>query len=106
MRSLLHLTLLLLTIATTGVLGWLSRTPWWGWAIAMALVVGLAFVLHRLQPTVARFVRLGAWLLGAALACLTMVLTLSAAGHAGGGWRRSNADTAGLKPPKVPYGAS
>lgn len=72
-RSLLHLTLLLLTIATTVVLGWLNRTPWWGWTIAMALVTGFAFALHRLRRR-AVLLRLGGWLLGTVLACATIVL--------------------------------
>lgn len=73
-RSLLHLTLLLLTIATTVVLGWFNRTPWWGWAIAMTVIAGLVFVLHRLRRRSA-LVRLGGWLLGTVLACATIVLT-------------------------------
>lgn len=76
-RALLRLGLLLLTIAITVVLGWLNRTPWWGWAIALALVAGLAVVLHRLQRRSA-LVRSGGWLLGTVLACATIVLVYPA----------------------------
>lgn len=72
-RSLRYATLVLLTAATATVLGWLNRTPWWGWAIAMALIVGLAFVLHRLRRR-SVLLRLGGWLLGTALVCATVVL--------------------------------
>ena len=72
-RSVRYVTLLLLTIATTVVLGWFNRTPWWGWAIAMTVIVGLVFVLHRLRRRSA-LVRLGGWLLGTVVACATIVL--------------------------------
>lgn len=76
MRSLRH-GLLVLTIAITVLLGWLNRTPWWGWAIALTLVVGLAVVLQRLRRR-SVLVRMGGWLLGTVLVCATIVIAYPA----------------------------
>ncbi|HEY5859284.1 MAG TPA: carboxylesterase family protein [Actinomycetota bacterium] len=85
-RSVRYVTLLLLTTATATVLGWLNRTPWWGWVIAITLIVGLAVVLRRLRRR-SVLLRLGAWLLGTALTCATIVLAYPPPGTraAGGG---------------------
>lgn len=62
-----------LLVAAVLVLGWLNRSPWWGWA----LVAGLLAALGVAAPWfVGRRVLLGvgAWLAAASLVCGTVVL--------------------------------
>ncbi|MFI6425340.1 carboxylesterase/lipase family protein [Promicromonospora sp. NPDC050880] len=64
---------LALLVAAAVVLGWLNKTPWWGWGlVAMlltALVLTAAWWLRR-----GALLRIGAWLVAAALVCGTAVL--------------------------------
>lgn len=85
-RPLVYVALLVLTAASAAVLGWLNRTPWWGWALAILLIVGIAVALYRLRRR-SVFLGLGAWLLGAILACATIVIAYPPADTraAGGG---------------------
>ncbi|WP_423465142.1 carboxylesterase/lipase family protein [Promicromonospora sp. MS192] len=64
---------LVLLVVAAVVLGWLNKTPWWGWGlVAMlltALVLTAAWWLRR-----GALLRVGAWLVAAALVCGTAVL--------------------------------
>ena len=55
------------------VLGWLNKTPWWGWGLVAALLVALVFSASWwLRRGVA--VRVGAWLVAGAVVAGTVVL--------------------------------
>ncbi|MFJ4225877.1 carboxylesterase/lipase family protein [Microbacterium sp. NPDC089695] len=64
----------LLIAVPTAVLGWLNRTPWWGWALAAVLLIALAAALHALRRR-RRLLRLGAGLLGGVIVCATIVIS-------------------------------
>ncbi|RJT96625.1 hypothetical protein D6T65_15965 [Arthrobacter frigidicola] len=72
-QLLLNVALLSVTIISVAILGWLNRTPWWGWILALSLLVGVAVALVRLRQR-PLLLRTGAWLLGTALTCATIVL--------------------------------
>jgi para-nitrobenzyl esterase len=62
-----------LLVAAVLVLGWLNRSPWWGWALVAGLLAALGvaapwFVGRRV------LLRVGAWLVAASLVCGTAVL--------------------------------
>ncbi len=78
-RPLVQGVLLLLTTTAALTLVWLNRGPWWGWALVLVLLAGLAVGVHRLQGRRA-LLRAGAWLLGTALVCTTAVVAYPPAG--------------------------
>lgn len=75
----MHFVLLLVTAAAAAVLGWLNRTPWWGWALMAILVVASGVILHRLRRRRA-LLKIGVWLAGTALVCATAVVAYPPAG--------------------------
>ncbi|MGI5191838.1 carboxylesterase/lipase family protein [Promicromonospora sp. CA-289599] len=64
---------LVLLVALVLVLGWLNKTPWWGWGLVAVLLVALVFSAPRwLRRGVV--LRVGAWLVAGAVVAGTVVL--------------------------------
>ncbi len=60
-----------------GVLAWLNRSPWWGWALVAALLVALVLTA-RWWLRGRALLKVGAWLLAAALVAAVAVLAYPA----------------------------
>ncbi|MFD2792413.1 carboxylesterase/lipase family protein [Promicromonospora vindobonensis] len=64
---------LALLVAVVLVLGWLNKTPWWGWGLVAVLLVALVFSASWwLRRGVA--LRVGAWLVAGAVVAGTVVI--------------------------------
>jgi para-nitrobenzyl esterase len=66
------LPLSLLTV-TAGVLTWLNRSPWWGWALVVALLSGIG-AAARWWTQAYVIVQVGAWLLAGAIVAATAIV--------------------------------
>jgi para-nitrobenzyl esterase len=66
------LPLSLLTV-TAGVLTWLNRSPWWGWALVVALLSGIG-AAARWWTKAHVIVQVGAWLLTGAIVVATAIV--------------------------------
>ncbi len=64
--------LVLVSVAAL-VLTWLNRSPWWGWALVVALLVVAGAVVHR-RPRGSGLRQTVVWLVVGAVVCATAVL--------------------------------
>ncbi|MDG4796673.1 carboxylesterase family protein [Micromonospora sp. WMMD1082] len=60
-------------VVVAGVLGWLNRSPWWGWALVIALLTGVGVAVHWWRRRHV-LVRIAAWILSAVLVCATAIV--------------------------------